>query len=75
MKWSNLKENKCPQCDKDFTKGMLVTMEEDFLGDTPAEKFISHSCGFKIRESRYSQIVNSQITQDLEDKWNKEIEE
>lgn len=34
----------------------------------------SGGCGFAIREKRYSEIVNSQITQDLQDKWDQEEE-
>ena len=67
MKWNNLKENKCPQCDKDF----MLNLTTYPLGNT---QMLAHGCGFRIRESRYAQIVNSQITQDLEDKWNQEYE-
>jgi hypothetical protein len=68
MKWSNLKQNKCPKCDKDF----MIGLKQE--GRSLCTIFI-HPCGFKIRELRWSQIVNNQITQDLEDKWNKEEEE
>lgn len=62
MNWNNLKQNKCPSCDKPFKYSSFQQ-----------KGFITCSCGFTIREKRYSEIVNSQITKDLEDKWNKEI--
>lgn len=67
MKWSNLKNNKCPQCNKDFTKGMLVTTEEDFLGDELPRTIMSHPCGFKINEQRYKEIVSSQVGDRIDD--------
>lgn len=64
MKWFNLKKNKCPQCDKVFG-----------FSSFRVKGLVTCDCGFKIRESRYSEIVNSQITKDLENKWNNEFEE
>lgn len=77
MKWINLKNNKCPQCDKDFTKGMKVEAFKTYkpivlesVNSSPVgpaiEKLLIHSCGFKIREKRYAQIVSQQVTADLE---------
>jgi hypothetical protein len=63
MKWFNLKQNKCPQCDKAFGFTSFTT-----------KGLVTCSCGFKIREVRYSQIVSSQITKALEDKWTQEVE-
>lgn len=64
MKWSNLKQNLCPQCDKKFSYGSFQRAG-----------YIECDCGFAIREKRYSEIVNSQITQDLEDKWDSEVQD
>lgn len=72
MKWFNLKQNKCPKCDGDIIIGMTIEIREDFFNDEPAEKYIIHKCGFSIRESRYKQIVSSQITASLERELNKE---
>ena len=55
MNWNNLKLNKCPQCNKDFMHGL----------DLSIRGMMKHSCGFMIRESRYSQIVSNQIMGDL----------
>jgi len=56
MKWKNLKENKCPQCDKSF--GYKAFSQR--LG------YIVCDCGFKISNKRFSEIVNSQVNQDIE---------
>ena len=56
MNWNNLKLNKCPQCNKDFMHGL----------DLSIRGMMKHSCGFMIRESRYTQIVSNQINRDLE---------
>lgn len=74
MKWSNLKINKCPQCGEDwaFSLKAVEDINKQLNEFNAKDVMLSHGCGFKIREIRYSQIVNSQITQDLEDKLNKE---
>ena len=64
MKWQNLKQNKCPKCNKTF--GTAAFSQQ--LG------FIICSCGFKISNKRFSEIVNSQVTSDLEKKWDAEQE-
>jgi hypothetical protein len=68
MNWSNLKRNLCPKCDEDFTKGIEIETIP-----TQLDTMLRHVCGFQIRESRMTQIVNSQITQDLQDKWDNEL--
>lgn len=67
MNWRNLKENKCPKCEKDITKGLEVI--ENPMYKT---KMLKHNCGFMIRENVYTKIVNSQITQELEEKLDQE---
>lgn len=56
MKWDNLTENKCPQCGKDWAPSLK---EEDGM--------LTHSCGFKIREKRYKELVESMINGRLEE--------
>lgn len=73
MKWSLLKQNKCPKCENDFMQG-LETIPAPVTDRTqPNNKMLMHPCGFKIRERRYSQIVNSQITAGIEERLNKEF--
>lgn len=44
-------------------------------GDQMVGQLFIHGCGFRIRERRYSQIVNSQITAHLEEQLQREQEE
>lgn len=60
MKWGNLKENKCPKCDKDLMDGASRTINDK------GEKILNHPCGFKIREKRMAEIVTSQVSAELE---------
>ena len=55
MKWINLKQNKCPNCGKQF----------GFVDFNAKPGYIVCRCGFAIREKRYSEIVNSQVTAGL----------
>lgn len=55
LKWGNLKKNKCPQCEKDFTKGLKVV-----LGT-----LMTHTCGFGISEQRYKEIVSGMVEKQL----------
>lgn len=59
MKWQNLKNNKCPQCNKDFMVGLNVESNMQ-----PA--IFTHKCGFKISEQRYKEIVSDMVTKGLE---------
>lgn len=70
MKWSNLKINKCPQCDKDFMLGLTTIPNPDPIKG----QLLLHKCGFKISERRYTQIVSSQITAGLEKELEGEYE-
>jgi len=65
MKWLNLKQNKCPKCDKSLYGA----------GVEDTGSMIIHPCGFKISYIRFSSIVNSQITTALEKKWDQEYAE
>lgn len=47
MKWNNLKENRCPQCNKTFK--------------TFTPKLIKCSCNFIISVKRFNEIVNEQL--------------
>ena len=64
LNWYNLKKNKCPKCNKDFAFDL-----------TALDGMLIHKCQFRIREIRYSQIVNSQITSELEKKLLEEQED
>lgn len=70
MIWSNLKINKCPKCNRDFVKGL----ETQILANG-RDKMLVHYCGFQIRESRYSQIVTSQVIVDLDRQGEEVIED
>jgi len=74
MDWFKLKENKCPKCGKDIMKGMKVETWTT-VGEFGTKKIITHPCGFKIREKRMTEIVNSTLKQEqLAEKWRKEDE-
>lgn len=68
MKWFNLKQNKCPQCSKDFLKGLEITeggtLEQMERGDMSG-KMMMHPCGFMITEQRYKEVVASTIIKTL----------
>lgn len=64
MKWKNLKENKCPKCDKG------IAGYHFFPGE-----IMKHPCGFTIRVKRWSEIVNSQVNEALERKLDEEFGE
>ena len=61
MKWSNLRNNKCPQCNKDFATGLSV---ESNMQPT----MFKHKCGFKISEERHKEIVADMNTRSLQGK-------
>lgn len=65
LKWNNLKINKCPQCDREFGS----------LSFSVPKKVSCFNCHFTISERRFSEIVNSKITADLERKWELREEE
>lgn len=57
MKWYNLKQNKCPQCNKDFF---------DFK-----PTFIKCPCGFTISLKRFNEIVSEQNNRTVS-RWQEE---
>lgn len=59
MKWLNLRKNKCPKCNKDFTVGL--TIESNMR---PAMFF--HKCGFKISEEKFNKIISEMNVKELE---------
>ena len=61
MNWYNLKNNKCPKCNKDFMLGLNV---ESNMQPT----MFTHKCGFKISEQRYKEIVSGMVSKELEQK-------
>lgn len=58
MKWHNLKNNKCPKCNKDCA----ITQPFNFV---PATQMLEHKCGFKISMQRYKEIVSGMVSVDL----------
>lgn len=56
MKWWNLKNNKCPQCNKDWVFDL-----------TAVDGLLVHGCGFRISEIRYQEIVNDMVGKELKD--------
>lgn len=47
MRWSNLKNNKCPKCNKNLS----------IFYSTDTHNF-ECSCGFRIKEQRFKEIVS-----------------
>lgn len=64
MNWLNLKSNACPQCGKEFNAFSFQIKGVIRCGN----------CRYTIREHRYAEIVHSQVTKELEEKWNQEEE-
>ena len=60
MKWYNLRENKCPQCSKDFVGNTRIDKTN------ASDKKMIHACGFQIYESKYRKIVSSQTVRTFE---------
>lgn len=60
MKWFNLKQNKCPDCNKDFTRNLTTYPLE-------GNQMLAHNCGFKISEQRYKEIVSGMVNDELEE--------
>lgn len=64
LNWAGLKENICPKCNKDFMQdNEAITAHKPY---DVSDRIFIQKCGFKIRESRYKQIVSSQITSQLQ---------
>lgn len=59
MKWLNLRKNKCPKCNKDFTVGL--TIESNMQPKT-----FTHKCGFKISEEKFSKIISEMNEKEIE---------
>ncbi len=57
MEWSNLRENKCPACGKEFGWMAFQTANVIICPNT--------KCDFKISHRRYTEIVSSQVTKTL----------
>ena len=74
MKWNNLKNNKCPQCNKDFMKGLetkkINSSEMSALSNaggniTAINVLMVHPCGFKITDQSYKEIVSNIVNYQL----------
>lgn len=58
IKWSLLKENKCPKDGRDFDHASFTTRPG---------YIVCSSCGFQINERRYSEIVTSKVIAGIEE--------
>lgn len=65
MNWQNLKINKCPKCNADF--GYLAYSEPNFI--------TCPKCKFRISHKRFSELVNAQVTADIEERLDREYED
>lgn len=61
MKWINLKNNKCPQCNKDFSLGLTLKNFTTLI----------HHCGFMITQQRYNEIVSDMVSKQLKENGKK----
>ncbi len=59
MKWTNLKQNKCPKCNCNFMTMGNATFKED--PKYPEHQVIHCKCGFSITEKKMTKIVNSLV--------------
>lgn len=57
MEWKNLKENRCPDCGYGF----------GYESFTKRPGFIVCKCGFSISNKRFEEIVNSQVTHQIDE--------
>lgn len=63
MKWENLRKNKCPQCNKDFMKGLLVSESQSLVKSKGVDCYnhntsiFIHKCGFKISQNKFKELT------------------
>jgi hypothetical protein len=69
MNWNIIKDNRCPRCHKDFTKGMEITeggkLDDMIAGDMTGKMIIHTPCGFMITEQRYKEIVSGIVEKEI----------
>ena len=64
LKWSNLKRNRCPKCNKDWLK----------MGNAKfGNGIITCRCSFFISEKRMAEIVNDKVGRELEEYSDEDI--
>lgn len=68
MRWYNLQKNKCPQCNRDFTKNLGTRPMKD------GGKMMTHKCGFQISEQRYKEIVSDMVSNNIDEKNTRQVE-
>lgn len=56
MKWENLKQNKCPKCNKSWLTLWQATFKD---------KMIFCKCGFSISEKRMAEIVTDKVSKEI----------
>ena len=66
LNWNNLRVNLCPQCGKDFNQGLKIAPKRDMVTNI-VDNLMSHPCGFRIRESKFSKLVADKTNAGLED--------
>lgn len=59
LKWFNLKKNKCPKCNADWAKFLVI--RDNLLG--------CGKCDFAIGKSKYNEIVTSQVEVDINETY------
>lgn len=57
MKWKNLKNKQCPQCNGDLTNAVRI--------DTSTGPGLKHKCGFVISDKKFSEIVADRLKKEL----------
>lgn len=56
MKWENLKNNKCPKCNRDIVTGLTVD---------PVKNMLKHKCGFQISEAKFKELCQGMVESNL----------
>ena len=64
MKWNNLKNNKCPKCNKNIEPTHLNVETHSMI----------HPCGFKISTKRWNEIVHDKVNREIENHYRPEDE-
>ena len=64
MKWSNLKQNKCPNCNKSWSTTWGIKFENGV---------IICKCGFKISEKKMSEIVSDKVDREILENLEQEV--
>ena len=55
MRWTNLRSNKCPQCNSRLTHSEKI------------KSLSCHNCGFKISEIAFNRVINDMVEKELKE--------